>query len=64
MFLTGLFIGLIVGALTTGFVVKNNQDKAFGILDRLRREAEYALDDAKAELAKLKGSNTPSTPQA
>lgn len=37
----------VVGAIVGGFVVKNNKDKAFAIMDAAKKKAEE-------ELAKLK----------
>ena len=39
--------GFILGAIVSGYVVKNNKDKAFSILDEAKTQAEK-------ELAKIK----------
>ena len=46
----GFLLGLVVGAIGGGFIVKNNKDKAFAALDTLKAAAEE-------EVKKLKASN-------
>lgn len=45
-------VGIVVGAILGGYIVKNNKDKAFKALDELKVAAEEALEAAKKELKK------------
>ena len=44
----GFVAGLILGALAGGYIVKNNKDKAFAALDRVRQAAQDELTRLKA----------------
>ena len=50
----GFIVGAMVGAVAGGFIVKNNQEKAYAVLEDLHAKAvaEYAklLDQVKAEV--------------
>lgn len=50
MFWIGLIIGIVVGGLTAAYAVKNNKDKAFDLLDRLRLAAEAEASKLKTEI--------------
>lgn len=50
MFWFGLILGLIVGGLIAAYAVKNNKEKAFDLLDRLRLAAEAEASKLKTEL--------------
>jgi uncharacterized membrane-anchored protein YhcB (DUF1043 family) len=54
MFILGLVIGLVVGIIAGGYIVKNNKDKAFDLLDRLRLAAEAEASKAKSELEEIR----------
>jgi hypothetical protein len=43
---------LVVGAIAGGFIVKNNKDKSFAILDTAKKAAENELELVKAKLKK------------
>ena len=50
----GFLVGLVVGGITGGYIVKNNKDKALNILSQMKADAEEALELVKSELEKLK----------
>lgn len=45
-------IGLVLGTILGGYIVKNNKDKAFKALDELKVAAEKALEATKNEIKK------------
>lgn len=45
-------VGLGIGALGGGYIVKNNKDKAYAILDKIRVKAEEELTALKAATKK------------
>ena len=57
MFWFGLILGLVIGIIAGGYIVKNNKDKAFVLLDKLRLAAEAEVSKVKAELKELKEKN-------
>ena len=50
MFFIGLIIGLCLGVLLGGYIVKNNKDKAFAALDALKEAAEKELNEIKKKI--------------
>ena len=54
MFWFGLILGLVVGGLGSAYIVKNNKDKAFDLLDKLRLAAEKEASKLKAEIEELR----------
>ena len=46
-FIVGGIFGLLFGVVLGGYIVKNNKDKAFKALDKLKAEAEEELVIAK-----------------
>ena len=51
MFILELVVTLLIGILAGGYIVKNNKDKAFKILDDLHLSAQKELADVKAKAA-------------
>ena len=51
MFWLGLGLGFILGGLVVGYIIRNNKDKSFKALDKLKKEAEEELLKLKSKSA-------------
>jgi hypothetical protein len=53
-FLVGLFVGLVVGAIAGGFIMRNNAKKAAIALAALEAAGKKVAEAAKAKAAELR----------